>query len=167
MSQDPDNLYDYWRQVQRWNVGFWQTIRYWGFWPSWFWLSLSVFLIENILMALYTLLVPSLITLAIFITVSSSIAWNDPFGILVAVLLLGGFVALNALDYVITLAIAWRLRLPTMAIYGLGYFLLRYVDAIILLTSVPRAFLKASNGKWSPPKRWVNGHKKIPLAQTT
>ena len=46
ITQDPDNLRDYTRQVRRWSLGFWQTVRRHGFWPSRFCLALVVTVFE-------------------------------------------------------------------------------------------------------------------------
>ena len=37
---------DYYRQITRWQLGLWQTVRRHGLWPSWFCLALGVFLLE-------------------------------------------------------------------------------------------------------------------------
>ena len=48
-DQHPDSLADYWKQVRRWNIGFFQTIRANGVWPSFFWVALGVFSLEVVL----------------------------------------------------------------------------------------------------------------------
>jgi len=45
-TQDPDNVRDYYTQITRWSLGFWQTLRRHGFWWSGFSLALGVFLAE-------------------------------------------------------------------------------------------------------------------------
>ena len=41
-TEDPASLSDYSRQVRRWNLGLWQTIKRQGIWPSKFWLALGL-----------------------------------------------------------------------------------------------------------------------------
>ena len=57
-SEDPFTLNDYRKQVQRWYLGFWQTVRRHGFWPSRFWLSLGGLLAELMLISLFALALP-------------------------------------------------------------------------------------------------------------
>ena len=57
------------------------------------------------------------------------------------------------MDYVLTIIAAAAERKPEMLIYGLGFFFLRYVDAIIYTYTLPLAFLVKSKGTWSSPER--------------
>src|SRR5690606_29605945 len=45
-TQDPDNLPDSYRQVLRWHLGFWQTLRRHGLWRSGFCAALVLFVAE-------------------------------------------------------------------------------------------------------------------------
>jgi hypothetical protein len=55
ITQDPDTLPEYYRQVTRWQLGFWQTLRRHGLWLSWFSGSLGVFVVEVLLGSLILL----------------------------------------------------------------------------------------------------------------
>ena len=58
ITQDPDNLRDYTRQVRRWSLGFWQTVRRHGFWPSRFCLALIVTVFELVVSSLFFVTLP-------------------------------------------------------------------------------------------------------------
>ena len=45
-TQDPDNLQDYTRQVRRWILGFWQTVRRHRLQAGKFWFVLVFYIIE-------------------------------------------------------------------------------------------------------------------------
>lgn len=152
-SQDPSNLGDYWRQTRRWTIGFWQTIKYWKVWPSWFWANLSLYILENLLVATAAVLFPMVLFLGGLLMLSTGAGWETLLGRVVIILLIG-YAAISLLDYLLTCAIAWQLKIKKLAIYGLGFFLLRYIDALILLTSIPIAWLRPSNGQWQSPIRY-------------
>ncbi|OGH37701.1 MAG: hypothetical protein A3B44_00335 [Candidatus Levybacteria bacterium RIFCSPLOWO2_01_FULL_38_21] len=149
VHQDPYTFRDYTKQLRRWNLGFWQTVKKNGIWPSLFWLSMGSFLIELLLYTFFILSVPILIFIFILHSfnpisiplVSSYLTFLD--------LLIGLFL----MDYVLTIIAAAAERKPEMLIYGLGFFFLRYVDAIIYTYTLPLAFLVKSKGTWSSPER--------------
>ena len=58
------------------------------------------------------------------------------------------------LDYALTAAVAAYDRKPQLLIYGLGFFLLRYLDAILFLRSIPMTFTVRSDGRWESPRRY-------------
>src|SRR5699024_6610507 len=55
-SQDPFTLKDYYKQVSRWTLGFWQTIRRHRVWPSSFWAALSLYILEVVVVSFVLLL---------------------------------------------------------------------------------------------------------------
>ena len=57
-TQDPDNLRDYTRQMRRWCLGFWQTVRRHGFWPSRFCLALVITVFELLMSSLFFVALP-------------------------------------------------------------------------------------------------------------
>ena len=149
--QDPHSLPDYIKQVQRWNVGFWQTVKRHGVWPSFFWLSTGSFIIEFVLFSLFTSLLP--VILGLFIANSfqpidifhyTDLKFTD--------LLIGVFAA----DYILTLTVAILERKPIMLVFGLGFIFLRYIDSVIYLGSIIEAFTRKSSGTWESPKRRKN-----------
>src|SRR3989344_5652928 len=60
---DPITFTDYFNQVKRWNVGFFQTVKKYGVWPSLFWLSTGFFSIENVLLSISIFLLPIVVSL--------------------------------------------------------------------------------------------------------
>lgn len=151
-GQDPYYLKDYVKQVWRWNLGFWQTVKRNGIWPSFFWLSTGSYIIEMTLYATFTLLIPVFLLLLYLNSfqpltlpiVQMRLSFND--------LLIGLFF----MDYVTTVVAAlferkhWKV---IMLLYGVGFFLLRYVDAFIYLATIPQAFFTKSTGQWKSPQR--------------
>lgn len=152
-TEDPHTLRDYVRQIKRWDLGFWQTVRRHGVWQSSFWLSLTAFLVEILPYSLLFLLAP--VFLLWFATHSFQpllfsvlgTAWIVQFTFLD--ILLGIFLA----DYVLTVAVAIVERKPVLLLYGLGFGLLRYVDSFMFLYTLPLAFTVKSKGRWTSPKR--------------
>ena len=57
-DQEPSSFKDYWNQIRRWNIGFLQTIKIQGVWPSLFWLLLGLFIIEVLINALFVVILP-------------------------------------------------------------------------------------------------------------
>lgn len=149
IHQDPYTLDDYIKQVKRWNLGFWQTVKRNGIWPSLFWLSTGSFLIELMLYSIFLLSVPILLVWYIFNSFQpisipifdSNLSFTD--------LLIGIFL----MDYLTTIIAAAFEKKPILLLYGLGFFFLRCIDAFLFLSQLPAAFLVKSNGVWISPKR--------------
>ena len=158
-TQDPDNFRDYYRQVLRWHLGFWQTLRRHGFWISGFSAALLLFVLEVVVASLgLVLLVTVMILLAPFTLVNyiaPSLGWDieldalvDAHGVLALVLLLA-----LAVDYLLTCLAALAFRRPILLLYGLGFFGLRFIDATVALWTIPQAWRKRSDGRWTSPTR--------------
>ncbi len=151
VTQDPDNFVDYWNQLMRWNVGFFQTMKYWKIWPSLFGVFLVAFILENILTAFFFLLIPTFLTLFLLVELNNI---HEPhldsflrrFSISILVMF--------SVDYLFTLLVAWKHRDWRIAWHGLFFFVLHYVNAVIMFLAIPKAFLMVSDGRWHPPRRW-------------
>ena len=167
-TQDPDNFRDYYRQVLRWHLGFWQTLRRHGFWISGFSAALALFLLEVIVASLgVVLLVAVMILLTPVILVNylaPSLGWDielvalvDAYGFLARVLLLA-----LAVDYLLTCLTAVAFRRPVLMLYGLGFFCLRFVDATAALWTIPQAWRTQSDGRWTSPTRRPSTHDSQP-----
>ncbi len=155
-TQDPDNLRDYYRQVKRWYLGFWQTIRLHGFWPSKFWAALCITLLETFLASLAFLLLPFALLFIIFsgqITIQHSAGLSILFAFPAVSKVLLGIVLFAVLlpDYLMTL-IAARRR-PQYLLLGLAFPLVRFFDALAFLGAMPKALLTKSSGQWISPTR--------------
>ena len=159
-DQHPDNLKDYWNQVKRWNIGFFQTVKKNRVWPSFFWLSLSVFSIEVFLNSLFILVLPFLI----LFLVSGYLAGLDPAfagyhevfvntvpfkDLNLSVILIAVFLV----DYITTVTIGLINKKPQFILYGLFFFFMHYVTSLILISSLVPGFFGKSDGRWTSPKR--------------
>ena len=152
-AHDPDNLRDFMKQVTRWNLGMMQTVRRHGIWPSMFWLVLGLYLTELVLASSLFLLAPVLLVIGLL--------FDSPdihLPLLDTRVSLAAFGAsILVLDYALTAAVAAYDRKPQLLIYGLGFFLLRYLDAILFLRSIPTTFTVRSDGRWESPRRYRYG----------
>ncbi|OGH19673.1 MAG: hypothetical protein A3D74_00570 [Candidatus Levybacteria bacterium RIFCSPHIGHO2_02_FULL_37_13] len=149
IHQDPYNLKDYIKQVQRWNIGFFQTVKRHGIWPSFFWFSTTAYYVELFLYALFISLVPIvLIKFAMngFTDINIPLIYDH---LKASDVLIGVFV----MDYISTIIASILEKKPILLIYGLFFFILRYIDALIYLGSPIIAFTLKSRGTWTSPKR--------------
>ncbi len=156
-TQDPNNFSDYVGQVTRWNTGFWQTVKHWKVWPSLFWASLLAFFVELVVYSVFLAMFPIIlgsITLAYtgYITIPISSIQESAAGNFL--MYIGGiYLGLFLTDYLVTLLVAFKSKQYFLIFYGLGFIFLRVVDAVIYLTTTPKALLKASPGYWVSPAR--------------
>jgi biofilm PGA synthesis N-glycosyltransferase PgaC len=156
--QDPRNLKDYWKQVQRWNVGFYQTIKAQGFWPSFFWISLIVFTFELFSFSIFILTIPILATLLLLhFTEFPQIEQNFisifffPYGFIYAFEVLG---SLLLVDYLITVFIAIKEKKYRLLVYGPFFILFQIINSLILIVSLKRGLFGGSApGTWTHAKR--------------
>ena len=158
-AQDPDTLGDYVSQVRRWTLGFWQTIRFNGFWPSLFWVSLGLVILES-LVASVAFVGAAVIALGLALpalTGGAVLGWA-PFADAHAAV--AGYVTLPMLalalfgpDFVLTGVMAAIRRRPRYLLLGLAFPVLRLVDAWLALWTLPQAWTARSNGSWRSPTR--------------
>lgn len=153
VTQDPFTLRDYIRQVKRWNLGFWQTVRYHGVWPSVFWASLGFFMLELFFFSLFLLAMPLLLIYFISHSFDPIMIHLWPGGWAYQLSLLDVFFGVFIIDYAITLIVALIEKKPPLIWYGLGFIFLRYVDAVMLLYTIPLSFSTKSTGSWVSPER--------------
>ena len=158
-TQDPDNFRDYYRQILRWHLGFWQTLRRHGFWASGFSAALALFLAEVLIASLGLILLVGTLTFVGAIGLANyvchTLGWVPEVpGLFEAChVLIGLFLFVAALDYLLTLVTALVLRRPTLLLYGLGFIALRLVDAISMLWTIRQAWHTHSDGRWVSPTR--------------
>jgi poly-beta-1,6-N-acetyl-D-glucosamine synthase len=151
IHQDPYNLRDYVKQVQRWNVGFFQTVKRHGIWPSMFWLATTVYYVELYMYAVFFALLPVIITVFIFRNFEPIPIpfpyWYEQLHI--SDVLIGVFL----MDYITTIIAAFLEKKPFLLLYGIGFIFLRYIDALIYLGAPVIAFTRSYSGTWKSPKR--------------
>jgi biofilm PGA synthesis N-glycosyltransferase PgaC len=158
LTQDPDRFDDYLKQVERWNLGFWQTVIRHRVRFSKFWLALSLFIVELMISSvLLILLVPALaVTLMATVIVALGLDESGTAQILMdllppTLLILGIFIP----DYALTILAAIVARKPQYLLMGFVFPLFRVVDAFLCVRGLVGALiLPASHGSWkSPPRR--------------
>lgn len=155
-TEDPDNLADYIKQVRRWNLGFWQTIRRHRFQFTKFWINLTVHIVELVVSGILLLLVLPLLAMSLLFDLFIGAGHAPP-----TVEFLGNAVPLEAVllgvllpDFLLTVFAAVALRRPAYLLFGVLFPLVRMLDAAICLSQIPKAWLaEASTGIWVSPKR--------------
>lgn len=153
-SEDPFTLNDYRKQVQRWYLGFWQTVRRHGIWPSRFWLSLGGLLAELLVISLFALALPvaAIVYLATGVETPalslSELAVHpvSPLGLLALFL---------AVDYALTFVVAVIECRPSMLLYGIAFPVIRLLDAALFLRALFKSFSVQSDGRWVSPERYT------------
>jgi cellulose synthase/poly-beta-1,6-N-acetylglucosamine synthase-like glycosyltransferase len=157
-TQDPDNVHDYYKQVRRWHLGLWQTLRRHGFWASLFSVALAVYMAEVLLSTISLLLLPvALIFVGVVWLVGVQhvapvlghiyVSLTGPYNIV------KGAGLLLVIDYTVSLLIGLIFKRPQYIWYGLGFMFMKYIDAWTFLAALPRAFLERSTGAWTSPAR--------------
>lgn len=158
-TQDPHRFFDYYRQVRRWALGFWQTVRQHGMWFGKFWAAMAITVAELVLasvsllvatfaavvLAVGDLFGPAVDGFAPFAAVEGFIDSNFSYQLL----LLGIVIP----DFALTVLVALIRRRPLYLLAGIFFLPLRLVDGIAILVSIPRALFVRSTGRWVSPKR--------------
>lgn len=158
-TEDPHRLGDYYRQVKRWSLGFWQTVRAHGVWASKFWAALGLMILE-----LITSSVALLLAAVVLVALVSADLFHEMVaqpGLLhdvvdpVASLFSYRDLAVGILlpDFLLTCITAAVKRRPRYLLLGVLFVPLRVLDALALLISIPRAWLVRSTGRWTSPQR--------------
>ncbi|OGH48135.1 MAG: hypothetical protein A3A51_01450 [Candidatus Levybacteria bacterium RIFCSPLOWO2_01_FULL_39_10] len=157
-DQYPSNLPDYWKQVRRWNIGFFQTVRINGIWPSFFWIALGVFSFEILMNSIFFILLPLII-----LTIASTFFSIGPFEKITnfyqslpfyeSYSIFDLFIGVFLIDYTITVIIGLWNKKPQFIFYGLFFFFMHYITSLILLSSIIPGFFGKSKGRWVSPKR--------------
>jgi biofilm PGA synthesis N-glycosyltransferase PgaC len=158
VTQDPDNFRDYVRQTKRWAVGLWQTVRRHPPRANLFTAMLALLLLDLVTSSvLFALLPLVLLVLAVPELAGGVASWPWFADVYAAV---SAHVRLTTVlfgvvlpDYLLTCAVALIERRPRLLLLGVFFPLLRIVDAMIALYSVPVAWLSRSSGRWKSPAR--------------
>lgn len=152
-NQEPWSMRDYVKQVYRWYLGYFQTMRHHGIWLSFFLFSTIFFTVELFFSSVLFALLPFLM-IELLLGPKEILMLGVPFfGITVT--LAGIVMTILVLDYITTMIVAAIERKPMLLIYGPGFFILRYVETwVFLYALVIGLFTKPSaEGKWKSPKR--------------
>jgi cellulose synthase/poly-beta-1,6-N-acetylglucosamine synthase-like glycosyltransferase len=158
-TQDPHRLRDYNKQVRRWALGFWQTLRQHGLWVGKFWLSMVITVFELITSSLSLLLAAfAVLVLGVGDLFESTLGGFGPFAALDR--FIGAnfsywvlFLGIVLPDFALTIIVAVLRRRPLYLLAGLFFVPLRLLDGVAILVSLPKAWFVKSTGRWVSPQR--------------
>jgi biofilm PGA synthesis N-glycosyltransferase PgaC len=157
VTQDPDNLRDYVRQIKRWGLGLWQTVRRHPPRLSLFSAMLTMLLLELLTSSMFFLVLPLLVLiLAVPAVYPDALSWPGitPAHDMIAthmrlqVLLL----AVTGADLALTCLVAVIERKFRFLALWIFFPFLRVLDAAVALYVFPKAWL-SSTGRWTSPVR--------------
>ncbi|WP_235928872.1 glycosyltransferase family 2 protein [Marisediminicola senii] len=170
LTQDPDTFRAYTKQVMRWNLGFWQTVKRHPFQRQTFWFALWLFIAELVLSSVVlVLLVPALL---VSLGAATLVAIGaDPTGTAqdITTALPPFALALGLLlpDFALTIMAAIVTRDARYLAWGLAFPALRFVDAAICLRTLLDAVVLRSAGTWqSPPRRKTETEVPVPVGMS-
>ena len=169
-TQDPHNLRDYSKQVERWSLGFWQTLRRHGLHVGRFWCLLAAFVAEVLTSSVvFVMLGPALLLSAAGQLWLSLVGPGGDMGMLAENVsgVLPPHVALLGVvlpDYLFTVIVAIAQRRAGYLFFGLFFVPLRCVDAWLCLRALWRS-RRQSVGVWKSPERRAVGKVTITVAQ--
>lgn len=159
-DQYPDNLADYCKQLRRWNIGFFQTVKKNGVWPSMFWLALGLFSAEVILHSFFILFLPLLLLYSLISPLQTNnqiiLAFNgfySRFGLYNGLTFRDLFIGIFLIDYFFTAAIGILKNRPMYLVYGMFFLPMHYITSLILIISIVPGFFGKSSGRWTSPRR--------------
>ncbi len=151
---EPHSFKDYTSQIKRWHLGFWQTVVRHGFWKSQFSLALSLFILESLVISLGFIALPiiGLLTIVPHLPGTSMLPQLTTG---TTQLFFQGVLILLMLDWASTAIIAWITKNPALLWHGIFFFVLRWVDSLYFLLTLPMVFFVKSNGRWTSPSRSI------------
>lgn len=160
-DQEPYSVRDFVKQIKRWYLGYFQTMRRHGIWPSWFCFFTYLFTLELVASSVLFLLAP-------FFLLELLMSGRDILLVDLSLLGLSGYaVTMGGLlfsviivDFLVTLGVALIERKPLLLLYGMLFFPLRYLESLVFLWMIPMAFITKSTGSWKSPRRLIFEHKK-------
>jgi poly-beta-1,6-N-acetyl-D-glucosamine synthase len=155
-TQDPDTWRDYVRQIRRWTVGYWQTVRLHGLHAGRFWVALSLQIAELISSSILRLLVLPLMLFTVYTdTLAGTYGNPEVMGHEIVGTLGAQYVLIGVLlpDVLLTMFAAVALRRPGLLLFAPLFPAMRLVEAYICLRSIPTAWRTHSTGSWVSPTR--------------
>ncbi|QEO09438.1 glycosyltransferase family 2 protein [Protaetiibacter larvae] len=156
LTQDPDNLRDYSKQMRRWSLGFWQTVRRHGVHAGRFWTLLAISITELVTSSVVTLLAAPIALLSVGAAIVAA-SGADPSGTAAAIA--GALPPLAIVagvllpDYLLSVLAAVLAKRPSYLVRGLVFPVLRMLDALLCLQAMRDAFVRRTDGRWASPER--------------
>lgn len=156
-TQEPESFRDYVRQVRRWSLVLWQTVRRHGFLHSgFFWAGLTSHMAEVIASSTIAILFP----LGLVLEALAKMAGNHvglatgALGPLAQIVTIRNYLIVFVLpQYLFTVLAAVLHQRPRYLLMGLGFPLLGITDAALALYTLPCAWIERSTGAWISPTR--------------
>ncbi len=151
LDQEPYSIRDFTKQIKRWYLGYFQTMKRHGIWPSMFCFVTYFFTFELIVSALGFIILPFFL---LELLMSGSQTLYISVGVAgYTITLLGVVMAIIVFDYFMTVVVAMIEKKPMLLVYGLFFFPIRYLEMVVFLYAIPVALFGKSDGKWKSPKR--------------
>ncbi|WP_181028430.1 glycosyltransferase family 2 protein [Pseudoclavibacter sp. RFBA6] len=152
-TQDPDNLGGYVKQVKRWNLGFWQTLRRHPHLPWRFRIFMIGYVAELTLSATLIALVPLLIVASAVVgipSVEATLPLEVAAAALPAWFIVAAYYAADVFLTLVAFVIGRRVEylrwLPLLP-------LLRFLDAMLCLQAGAKSVTSKNDGRWHSPTR--------------
>lgn len=160
-TQDPDTFGDYTRQVFRWTLGFWQTLRVHRKHFGLFWVSVALQATELLISvaALLTLL-PVMVLTGYTDLLADTYGYPVVNGYAVVGTIHFGYVLMGFFlpDMALTLYAAIVSRRPSLLLLSPLFPFMRFIDSVVVVRSIWAAYrTRNSNGSWESPAR-RSGH---------
>jgi poly-beta-1,6-N-acetyl-D-glucosamine synthase len=155
-TQDPDIWRDYVRQIRRWTLGYWQTVRLHGLHVGRFWGALALQIAELISSSIVLLLMLPLMLFAVYSeTLADDYGNPEVMGRELVGTLGPQYVLLGFLlpDLLLTVFATIALRRPGLLLLAPLFPLFRFIEAYFCLRSIPTAWRTHSSGRWVSPTR--------------
>lgn len=155
-TQDPVTFRDYTRQMHRWTLGFWQTVRRHRLHGEPFWAALVLYVAELVVSSVLLVAVVPLLAASLMSGAWAAITGDRAAaGLSAAIPGWALLVAVLVPDLLLTLfAICVSRRVPMLR-YAPWFTVMRIVDAAICLRSLVEAFdrRRVASGRWTSPVR--------------
>lgn len=156
VTQDPDTLRAYARQMRRWNLGYWQTVSRHRPTLSVFWLAVGLSSVELIVGNLLLLVLVPLLVIAAAASAVDLLGLLPPEALDAATALLPvGAVLLGVLaaDLLLSAGMAVACRRADLLYLAPCFPAVRLVDAVMSLRALAAALRQSSDGVWASPER--------------
>jgi len=155
-TQDPDNVHDYIKQVKRWALGLWQTVRRHRLHLDRLSAVVCVLLLELLTASLAFLVLPVIDLFPLVLHWPVVTAVHSAIASHVSLRAIG--LGVLAPDLLLTVFVTAVERQPRYLLYAPFFVFMRTIDAAIALYTLGRAWREKSTGQWvSPARRDLTG----------
>jgi biofilm PGA synthesis N-glycosyltransferase PgaC len=155
-TQDPDTLREYAKQVQRWSLGFWQTLLRHGWHARVFFLVTWLSVIELVIACVMLVITPPVALLSEVSGLFAGWGWDATGDLRIFSTMLPAWVLVLGIlvpDIMLSILTAILTKNARFLGYALVFPLLRILDAVLCLVALRRALGGSSSGVWQSPQR--------------